>query len=87
MTRTYQIIASSAWMNESGYGIHHTPIGSPKSTVAAAIRHGIHVLGHDDFNIGVLDNGRLIDVRWMDESVGNTPEELAAIASEIGVRS
>lgn len=54
------------------------------ATLSAAMRNGLRHFGHDDFNIALVDNGRLVDWTWMGESIGEPPETLAHIAEQIG---
>lgn len=51
---------------------------------AAAVRHGLKTRDSDDFNIGVLRNGRLAQFCWMDE-VLDYP--LGEIADQIGLKA
>jgi len=53
----------------------------------AAIRHGLQERGSDDFNIGVLERGRLVSLDWMHDSIEALPDRLATIADQIGVRA
>ena len=49
-----------------------------------AITHGFEIRGSDDFNIGIVERGRLVGFSWMDESI---PDDLAAIACMIGLKA
>lgn len=44
-----------------------------------AISHGLKIRGSDDFNIGVLENDKLISLDWMREPVDTDPKVLAMI--------
>ncbi|ELE9726630.1 antitoxin [Enterobacter kobei] len=50
-----------------------------------AIKHGLKKQGSDDFNVGVVDDGKLISLDWMNEVVSSDPEELREIALSIGL--
>jgi hypothetical protein len=50
-----------------------------------AVRHGFKTVGCDDFNVGVIDDGHLSDLLWMDKSIGEEPDILAKIAWEVGL--
>lgn len=50
----------------------------------AAISHGFKTRGSDDFNIGVLKNGRLSQFCWMDEPLDFPLRE---IADQIGLKA
>jgi hypothetical protein len=51
---------------------------------ARAISHGFEIRGSDDFNVGVLKDGRLVSVDWMEQVVDSKPEVLRKIADQIG---
>jgi len=51
----------------------------------AAKKAGWKERGSDDFNIGVVRDGRLVSVDWMDEPLGESADELADIEEEIGL--
>lgn len=65
----------------------YSKIGLPHPRPSLAVRAGLRTLGHDDFNIGVLRGGRLVELWWMDEQIEEPPEVLAEIARQIGVPS
>lgn len=48
-----------------------------------AIRHGLKVRGSDDFNIGVIRDGKLISLDWMHKVVDDGPDILEPIAEQI----
>jgi len=56
-----------------------------------AISHGFEVAGCDDFNIGVIGDGRLISLDWMEKPVGNgkgvSAEKLHIIAETIDLEA
>ena len=56
-----------------------------------AISHGFEVAGCDDFNIGVIDDGRLVSLDWMEKPVGNgkgvSVEKLQIISDAIGLEA
>ena len=49
-----------------------------------AIKHGFKQQGSDDFNIGVIENERLVSFDWMNKSIDESAEKLAEIAEAIG---
>lgn len=51
----------------------------------SAIRHGFELGRSDDFNIGVLRDGKLVSVDWMHKTVDAAPELMAEISKDIGV--
>lgn len=48
-----------------------------------AIRNGFKLRDSDDFNVGVVYDGKLISVDWMEEPVDTDPEILKKIQDEI----
>jgi hypothetical protein len=48
-----------------------------------AIRHGFKVRGSDDFNIGVIESGKLTSMDWMEQPVDTDPALLADIQEQI----
>lgn len=53
----------------------------------AAISHGFTKRRSDDFNIGVIKDGRLISLDWMEKPVDTAPEVLCPIAEQVGFRA
>lgn len=49
----------------------------------SAIRHGFKIRQSDDFNIGVLRNGKLVSRDWMENTVDSDPSVLAEIGQQI----
>jgi hypothetical protein len=49
-----------------------------------AIAHGFTLDRSDDFNIGVLQDGKLISLDWMDKRVDDKPEFLRRVSLYIG---
>lgn len=53
---------------------------------AEAWRAGFRILDRsDDFNLGVIRNGRFVALLWSDEVVDDDPDVLATIASKAGL--
>ena len=52
---------------------------------AAAIGHGFTLHRSDDFNIGVVADGQLVSLDWMEQPVDTDPKLLANIAKQIGI--
>lgn len=46
----------------------------------AAIRHGFKKGRSDDFNIGVLRDGKLVSLDWMENTVDADPSTLAHVS-------
>lgn len=51
-----------------------------------AISHGFTLGRSDDFNIGVLERGRLVSVDWMEKPVDTDPSIVQGIAEQVGLR-
>lgn len=80
----YIVIQQYLWCNENGGGIEYTSDCVEFDKRDKAIKHGFKLQGSDDFNIGVIEAGRLVSFDWMDKPVGENPEILAEIADAIG---
>lgn len=50
-----------------------------------AIAHGFKIRGSDDFNIGVLEDGRLVCIKWMDQVVDDDDDVMRDISQQIGI--
>lgn len=57
---------------------------SRHSSLYAAKRAGLRYFDHDDFNIAVLENGKLARWTWMGEDIDEAPEDFEAIAERLG---
>ena len=78
-----QIVGSRETGFECVYGFD----GDRYATRAAAKSAGFEIRGSDDFNIGVLENGKLVSLDWMSKVVESNPDELAKIAEQIDLCS
>ena len=54
--------------------------GEKFSKREGAKHHGFRIRGSDDFNIGVLKDGKLVSLDWMDNVVDSDPATLAEVA-------
>lgn len=50
-----------------------------------AISHGFKTIHSDDFNIGVLEDGKLVSFDWMDKPIGEKPEVIEEISNSLGL--
>jgi hypothetical protein len=50
---------------------------------AAAIRHGFKTGRSDDFNVGVLREGKLVSLDWMDQTVDADPGLMSEIEAQV----
>ncbi len=55
------------------------------STRKAAIKAGMKERESDDFNIGVIRDGRLVSLDWMNETTDESPETLRELEEQIGL--
>lgn len=85
MSEYIVIIAYAFGSPNEGYSIRHAWDYERFRTRKAAIRHGFKMRDSDDFNIGVVADGKLTSVDWMEKVVDDDPNELARIADEIGL--
>lgn len=84
-TTKYIVIQCSAWCNSTGCGLDYSSDLEEFEKRDKAIKHGFKVQESDDFNIGVVTNGKLVSLDWMAESLGESAETLAEIAEQIGL--
>lgn len=88
MKTQYICLIGSFWTDESGE--HHLTYGwslDYHDTREAAIAEGFLTRGSDDFNVGVIQDGKLVSIDWMDEVVDADPQELRAAAEELGLQT
>ncbi len=52
-----------------------------------AIKAGFEVRGSDDFNIGVIEDGKLVRIDWMNEVVDADPTYMAEVSEQIGLEA
>ncbi len=85
------VIQQHAWSNDHGYGIGYSSDLERFDKREVAISHGFEVAGCDDFNIGVIADGRLVSLDWMEKPVGNgkgvSVEKLQIISDAIGLEA
>jgi hypothetical protein len=74
-----QIVGSETF--DTVYGFDGTQFHDRDS----AIGHGFTLRRSDDFNVGVVDGGKLVSLDWMQEPVDTDPALLAKIAQQIGL--
>jgi hypothetical protein len=86
MTRTYQPIAARWTGTLENLSTVYTQLARPQDTRGNAISEGFAAYGSDDFNIAVIEDGRLVSWDWMDEVVETDPSEVRRIAAEVGLR-
>ena len=87
MTVRYVTLCAQVVGNErDGYEIAHNWDGRYFADKAAAVSNGFSIRESDDFNVGVVRDGTLESLWWMDVQIDETPESLREIAAECGIR-
>nr|WP_272579109.1 antitoxin [Providencia sp. PROV239] len=81
----YIYICAQAYCNDRGSGINYYTDYQRFDNRNDAIKNGWQQRESDDFNIGVLVNGRLVSVDWMAKPVTTNPESLLKIEDELGL--
>ncbi|ELX9578617.1 antitoxin [Escherichia coli] len=81
------VIHQRLWCNERGHGIEYSSDFEEFSTRHEAIKHGLKITDSDDFNIGVIEDGRLVSFDWMDKPVGESQETVKEIAEALDLES
>lgn len=88
MQHQYIVLCPQAYCNPGARtSIEHATDGKRFAERADAIKHGFTLGRSDDFNIGVLRDGRLISLDWMETVVSDKAHELADIAEQILLRT
>lgn len=85
LTEYIVITAQVVGNPDQGFRIAHYWDGERWSGRTVAIAHGWRTRESDDFNIGVVFDGKLASIDWMEEVVDNDPALLSAVAEEIGL--
>ncbi|WP_353614812.1 antitoxin [Mangrovibacter phragmitis] len=83
--KQFIVINQYAWCNDSGCGITYASDHEAFNDRENAIKHGFEITGSDDFNIGVIEDEKLISFDWMDKPVGESKETINEIAEAIGL--
>lgn len=86
--RSYIVIcAQVVGGNERPFEIIYGWDGEKFDNRQSAITHGLDIRGSDDFNLGILESGRLAEFVWMDQPMhASDADELPTIAKQIGLR-
>jgi hypothetical protein len=86
MTTTYiTILASAAGNDRDGFRTVYDWDRQHFTTKAEAVSNGFRLRESDDFNVGVVTDGRLASLWWMDHEITTTTATLAEITQEIGL--
>ena len=86
MPETYvTIVASVIGNDKDGFRIAHHWDGQSFPVKAQAVSNGFRLAQSDDFNVGVVKDGRLASLWWMDEQINEPESSLAEIGQECGL--
>jgi hypothetical protein len=86
MPDTFVAIISQAEGNEhDGFRITHYSDCRQFPSKAEAVSRGFDLAASDDFNVGVVSNGRLASLWWMDDRIDMTAEDLAEVGRDLGL--
>ncbi|EPG1714910.1 antitoxin [Morganella morganii] len=83
MKTEYIYICAQAYCNDQGSGIEYYTDYERFDNRNDAIKNGWEQRESDDFNIGVLVNGRLVSVDWMTKPIDTDPETLRKIEDKL----
>jgi hypothetical protein len=86
VSETYVVVAATIIGTPEKYEHIYDSDGRTYDDRSEAISAGFNLRGSDDFNIGVLHAGRLVELAWMDERIDEEPSVLAEIARQLGIR-
>lgn len=81
------VIHQRLWCNESGFGIEYSSDLEEFESRKESIKHGFEITDSDDFNIGVMEDGRLVSFDWMGKPVGESQEIINEIAEALGMET
>ena len=81
------VVAASIVGTPAKYEHVYDSDGATYPTRADAISAGFRLRGSDDFNIGILRHGRLVELAWMDERIDEDQDTLDKIAAQLGLAS
>lgn len=85
MTTEYIVICGQA-TGGGPFRIEYSTDGERFPNRARAITHGFTKGRLDDFNIGVLEDGKLVSIDWMEETVEEIPAYLAVVSEQLGLK-
>lgn len=87
MADTYVTLVSQAVGNErDGFSFAANWDHKQFDTKAKAVANGFRWVDCDDFNVGVVRKGRLVEVWWMDKLIDETDDNLREMAAQVGLK-
>lgn len=81
--RQYIVLCGRVICNEHHIGVDYDFDGVWFCSRDEAIKHGIKIRGSDDFNIGVVTEGYITSLDWMNEQVDTDHDVLWKIQWEV----
>lgn len=81
------VVVGRAWMNPTGHGMNYYWHGEVFTDKALAVSHGFVMADSDDFNLGRVEDGRLVSLWWMDNNLDESAEVLAEIERQISLKA
>jgi hypothetical protein len=86
MAEAFAVIISRAEGSErDGFRVAYYSDGRHFEDKAQAVKHGFEMCDSDDFNIGVVRDGKLASLWWMDHQVSEDAATLTEIGRECGL--
>lgn len=85
MDRKFILIIRKARCSDSDYSIEYFSDLRMFSDRQQAINHGCDEQDSDDFNIGAVENGKLVSFEWIGGDIGEDEKTLQKISNEIGL--
>lgn len=85
MAKMQYIVLAASVVGSGPFTTEYSFDGQKFNDRQSAISHGLTIGRSDDFNIGVLRDGKLISLDWMDRTVDADPAELEIIAKSAGL--
>lgn len=80
------VIIASAFCSPNGpIGVSYSWDGKCHAKLEDAITDGYHIRDSDDFNIGRVVSGKLIELTWMGKKLDEPKSQLRKIGAEIGL--
>lgn len=71
---------------EAGFHTERCYYAPSQGSIEQAWRKGLRELDRsDDFNVGVIRDGKLVAILWQDEVVDDEPALMAEIAEQVGL--
>lgn len=83
-TKTFIVLCGQV-VGGGPFFVEYSFDGRKFDNLANAIDHGATLRRSDDFNIGVLEDGKLIRIDWMSQIVDTDPVLMAKVSKQVGL--